>query len=102
MRIRSIAFTASNLSLCEPLRGDRCTYSREAFPPVKASAARLLGQGRALGAIVFGGHTPAASGSRRLQLSHLWTTSSPPLILRLADGCYKMPLCEQPMSAAPS
>ena len=58
MRIRSIAFTASNLSLCEPLRGDRCTYSREAFPPVEASAARLLGQGRALGAIVFGGpHT---------------------------------------------
>jgi len=44
------------------LWGDRCTYSPEEFRTLITSAARLLEQRRALGALVFEGGTPRAFG----------------------------------------
>ena len=62
MAIRSVSLTKSNLYLCEPMGSDRCTYSCEEFRTLIATAAVLLDQHRALGAIVVEGDTASAFG----------------------------------------
>jgi len=52
MHVDAVRLTAENLQLCAPLWGGRETYSGNELERVLESAARLLSEGRARGAIV--------------------------------------------------
>src|SRR5262245_22688625 len=62
MRIHHVALTSENLPLCKTLWGDRLACSEDQLRRVMDSAARLLDERRALGAIVFEGSRPRAFG----------------------------------------